>query len=88
MPKIKAEKSFSHKSFKLIKNNPDLQEKILKATKLLRQNPFDQSLKTHALSGQLKGKYACFLTNDMRIIFKIDDNVIHILDIGTHDEVY
>ncbi|MBI1810421.1 MAG: type II toxin-antitoxin system mRNA interferase toxin, RelE/StbE family [Nitrospirae bacterium] len=51
-------------------------------------NPFDPTLHTHALTGELKGKYACSLTHELRVVFKLHDDIVHLLDIGTHDEVY
>jgi mRNA-degrading endonuclease YafQ of YafQ-DinJ toxin-antitoxin module len=52
------------------------------------------ALSTHKLSGQLIGLWACSCGYDCRIVFAIElDNetqleVIVLLDIGTHDEVY
>ncbi len=45
-------------------------------------------LHTHSLTGEMKGKYACSLTYELRIVFKLYDDIIHFLDIGSHDEVY
>ncbi len=45
-------------------------------------------LHTHPLTGNLKGKYACSLTHDLRIVFKLASDTIHLIDIGSHDEVY
>ena len=49
-----------------------------------------KSLKTHKLKGDLKEVYACSLDYQYRIILNIViiDNVIYLIDIGTHDEVY
>lgn len=73
---------------KLVKGSPEIDDKLTKVLSLLQQNPFTPSIKTHSLSGQHKGKYACSLTEDLRVVFKLHDNIIHLLDIGTHDEVY
>jgi mRNA interferase YafQ len=54
----------------------------------LSSNPFDPSLRTHALTGELKGKYACSLTYDLRVVFTLYNDIVHLLDIGSHDEVY
>ncbi|MFN3481157.1 MAG: type II toxin-antitoxin system YafQ family toxin, partial [Thermodesulfovibrionales bacterium] len=88
LPKLVFEKHFIRCANKLIKGSPDLDPKLEKILLLLKENPFNPSLKTHALSGNLKGKYACSLTHDLRIIFKLTSETIHLLDIGTHDEVY
>ena len=54
----------------------------------LASDPFDPALHTHALTGDLKGKYACSLTYNLRVVFKVHDDIVYLLDIGSHDEVY
>ena len=55
---------------------------------------FAPSLGTHKLSGNLNGLQSCSCGYDCRIVFSIeqgtepDHEVIVLLDIGTHDEVY
>lgn len=41
-----------------------------------------------ALTGDMKGRYACSLIHELRVIFRLYDDIIHLLDIGSHDEVY
>ncbi|KJR40115.1 plasmid stabilization protein [Candidatus Magnetoovum chiemensis] len=86
--KIEYSKAFKKKTAKLIEKNPKVQEPLKTLFLMLENNPFDHSIKTHALSGNLKGLYACSLTYDLRLTFKISDDYIHLIDIGTHDEVY
>lgn len=88
MRKLVLEKHFIRKANKLIKASPDLEKKLEKVLELLQNDPFIPPLKTHGLSGKLKGRYACSLTHDLRIIFKLTPEAVHIIDIGTHDEVY
>jgi addiction module RelE/StbE family toxin len=89
MPKtIRIAASFSRHSKKIIKRTPELNESIKKTISKLIVNPFDQTLHTHPLKGKLKGKYACSLTSDLRIIFRLVDDTLYLLEIGTHDEVY
>jgi addiction module RelE/StbE family toxin len=88
VPKLILEKHFIKLANKLIKKSPEVDEKLSTVLTLLEKEPFSPSLKTHPLSGKLKGKYACSLTYDLRIIFKLTGDATHILDIGTHDEVY
>jgi addiction module RelE/StbE family toxin len=83
------------KNFKrLIKKNPQLQAKILTVLELLSNDPFTASLKSHKLTGQLDGLWSCSVTYDCRIIFAFrkdsvtEDNLIVLVDIGSHDEVY
>jgi mRNA interferase YafQ len=55
---------------------------------------FDPRLKTHALTGELAGRYACACGYDCRIVFSLAKDTrtkkekVLLLDVGTHDEVY
>ncbi|MBF0344829.1 MAG: type II toxin-antitoxin system mRNA interferase toxin, RelE/StbE family [Nitrospirae bacterium] len=73
---------------KIIKHSPSIDEKLSGAFNLLQQDPFNPFLKTHPLAGFLKGLYSCSLTHDIRIVFKLSDDAVHLINIGTHDEVY
>lgn len=86
--RLELEKAFRKRSKKLFKKNPLLQKACEQVLLKLSSDPFDPALHTHALAGGLKGKYACSLTYELRIIFKLYPDTVHLLDIGTHDEVY
>jgi len=79
---------------KIIKKNPQLQEQIIKALKLLADDPFTPSLKSHKLGGNLAGLWSCSVAYNCRIIFSFSEDeklleiVILLVDIGSHDEVY
>ena len=79
---------------RLVRKNPQLQEKILKILELLGNDPYTPSLKSHKLTGQLEGLWACSVAYDCRIIFAFKqdpittDELIVLVDIGSHDEVY
>lgn len=55
---------------------------------------FFPGLGTHKLSRQLDGFQSCYCGYDCRVVFSIEQDaetnteVIVLLDIGTHDEVY
>lgn len=55
---------------------------------ILQNNPHTASLKTHKLTGKLKNSLAFSITYEYRLVFTIIDHEIHLLAIGTHDEVY
>ena len=83
------------RSFKKItKKNPQLIDQIVKALKLLGEDPFTSSLKSHKLGGNLAGLWSCSVAYDCRIVFRFSDDekfleiVILLVDIGSHDEVY
>jgi len=86
--KIKFAESFPKKAKKLLKKNPSLEDVFREVLHRLSEDVFISSLHTHALSGDLKGKFVCTLTYDLRIIFKLSDDAVLLLDIGSHDEVY
>ncbi len=86
--RLELEKPFRKKSKKLLQKNPSLKDLYEKLLAKLANNPFDPALHTHPLTGVLKGKYACSLTHDLRVVFRLYDDIVHLLDIGSHDEVY
>nr|WP_234419845.1 type II toxin-antitoxin system mRNA interferase toxin, RelE/StbE family [Nodularia spumigena] len=51
-------------------------------------------MKSHKLSGQLEGLWACSVAYDCRIIYTLkqaedaQEEIIVLVDIGSHDEVY
>ncbi len=78
----------------LIRKHPELKPKTENILRLLAENPFNPSLQTHKLKGQLAGSWACTVEYDCRIVFDFIENsesgdeAILLLDIGSHDEVY
>lgn len=79
---------------KFVKRNFDLQQRIEDTLQQMETDVFDSKLGTHKLSGKLEGLQSCSCGYDCRIVFSIekgtetDGEVIVLLDIGTHDEVY
>jgi len=90
MYNIKQTDTFEKKSIKFFKKHRDLVPKFKKVIDKLADNPFDNSLKTHKLKGNLSDFYACSLTYQYRIVLTIEirDEEIVLVNIGTHDEVY
>ena len=86
--------SFKRSFKRLTKNNNDLKSKIIETLELLQENPYNPKLKTHKLQGKLKNLFASIVEYDCRIIFTFtvnpenNDQVIALIDIGTHDNVY
>jgi mRNA interferase YafQ len=91
---LKTDPSFKRSFKRLTKKNPQLQDKILEVLELLSHDPFTPSLKSHKLGGKLEGLWYCSVAYDCRIIFafRIDipmgEELIALVDIGSHDEVY
>lgn len=75
---------------KFFKKHRDLIPKYSKVLKQLKMDPFEGTLKTHKLKGELDKYFACSLTYEYRIILtiKIVEDEIILMDIGSYDEVY
>lgn len=65
--------SLAKRAFKrFVRKNPQLQKKIFETINLLASDPFTFSLKSHKLSGQLEGLWACSVAYDCRIIYTLN----------------
>lgn len=74
---------------KRIKGNTDLEAKFWQKLELFTVDPYDQSLKTHKLSGKLKEVWSFSVDYDERVLFYFtEDGKAVFVDIGSHDEVY
>ncbi len=81
--------SFKRAYKKVTIANPDLKPKIAQALETFADNPLHPSLRTHKLSGKLKGLWAFVVGYDCRVVFQfLDDQDVLLIDIGKHDEVY
>lgn len=67
-----------------------LQAKVDVAIKHFVIDPFDYSLKNHALTGEMLGKRAFSVTGDYRVVFEEYNHyaLVLLLDVGTHNQVY
>ena len=94
MKKLAWGSSFRRAFKRRVRKNPALEEKILEALAQLAQDPAAPGLKSHKLHGQLEGLWACWVEYDCRIIFTFEldpestEEMIVLIDVGTHDEVY
>ena len=59
---------------KVIKKNPQLKQEIAKILRLLANDPFALSLKSHKLRGDLAGLWSCSVAYDCRIIFSFSED--------------
>lgn len=84
--KIVTSKRFDKKYAKLPKEKQILCDKKLGQ---FFQDPNLPSLKNHLLKGKLVGRRAFSVTSDYRIIYRfLDKEVIKLIDLGTHAQVY
>ncbi len=81
---------FNRKLLKFLKSHPELTDKYKKTVLHLRHNPFHPSLRLHKLQGNLQEFYSVSINMKYRILldFKIQDDQIILLDIGSHYYLY
>lgn len=76
---------YSSKYIKSFKNFSAQRKIINRKVDMFIANPFDKSLKTHKLSGELSGFWAFSINYHLRIIFYfIEEDIIGFVNIGTH----
>ena len=86
--------SFRRAFKRYTRRNLARQRRVFETLKELADDPFHPALKTHKLSGELKGLWACWVEYDCRIVFAFEpdpdtgEEMIVLIDLGTHDEVY
>lgn len=81
-------KRFDKKLINFCKSHPDLLKKVSQVMDLIAKDYLNQKLKTHKLSGSLKECYSSSIDYSYRIVFKVSDSEIYLLNIGSHDDVY
>ena len=50
-------------------------------------DPLDPLLRTHKLKGDLDGYWAFSVDEDLRVLFRWEDDVFTLVALGNHDEV-
>jgi addiction module RelE/StbE family toxin len=86
--------AFVRKFKRLAKKNSQLRSQVEKTLQLLAEDPFDSSLRTHKLRGDLDGVWSCSIDYDNRLLFEFVTNCdsgeeeILLLTLGSHDDVY
>ena len=76
---------------KWIRRHPELKAQFAKKISVFSGDPFHPSLKTHALSGVMKGLWSFRITYEHRLVFDFADDdrsKVILIDIGSHEEVY
>ena len=79
-------KSYAKSYKKLIQNNPKLITKIDNRINIFLSNPIE--VDDHPLKGSLKNFRSFSITGDIRIKYKIVDEIYEFILIGTHNQVY
>lgn len=87
--KIELHPNFKKYYKKRIATNPQLVKKTLERIELFQQNPKSPILRSHKLLGKKNVYWAFSVTGDIRIVyFRISQDHVIFLDIGTHSQVY
>jgi len=75
---------------RFLKRHPDLLERYQRTLALLEDNPFQPTLRLHALQGQLAGLHAVSINLQYRITLElqIHEHEIILVSVGSHGEVY
>jgi len=78
------------KDFKRYKNQPKKLEKLLDVFKMLENGKeLPKELRPHRLAGQYKNCMECHVEGDFLLIwFDANSDIIEILRIGTHSELF
>jgi addiction module RelE/StbE family toxin len=84
--------AFIRAAKRLVKKDSHAAEALRKALEQLSQDAYHPSLKTHKLSGELAGFWACSAGYDLRIVFSFvqweGQEAILLHSVGSHEEVY
>jgi addiction module RelE/StbE family toxin len=94
MRKLVLTPKFKRTYRKFVSRDFKLKKRIEDTLRQMEKDVFAPNLSTHSLKGELFGLKACSCGYDCRIVFSIEvdpetqDEVIVLLDIGTHDDVY
>ena len=78
------------KDFKKYRNQPNKLKKLLEVLIMLEnEEDLPKALKTHQLSGKYKDCIECHIEGDFLLIWIDDDSdIIEILRIGSHSELF
>jgi len=90
MYEIKFSDSYEKKAIKFFKKHKSIYPQYEKTIELLEYNPNHPSLRLHKLQGKMNKFSSISINMKYRVIidFIIIDNVITLIDIGSHDDVY
>ena len=94
MRRVARAPSFRRMLRRYLRRNPQDRDRVARALERLAANPFEPTLETHMLKGELSGLWACTVAYDCRIVFdfvtdpRTNEEIILLIRIGTHAEVY
>ena len=86
--KIKYKKAFLKNYQKRIKSNKNLVKKFNERLLTFADNPSDSQLRNHRLTGGMNDYFSFSITGDIRVVYRIIDNIVYFYDVGSHNQVY
>ncbi|GAA7312791.1 type II toxin-antitoxin system YafQ family toxin [Helicobacter pylori] len=89
MLEIELKKKFTKDLKKHILNQKiELEVFDLVVENLRNQIPLDKRFKDHALSGTYKGCRECHIKPDVLLVYRVKDNVLTLVRLGSHSELF
>ena len=77
---------FERELFALFKSRRLTEARVKKILRLLAKDPHHSTLRLHKLSGT--NNYAASVDRNIRLILHFENDIVILLRIGSHDEVY
>ncbi|GAA7847864.1 type II toxin-antitoxin system YafQ family toxin [Helicobacter pylori] len=89
MLEIELKKKFTKDLKKHILNQKiDLEVFDLVVENLRNKIPLDEKFKDHALVGEYKGCRECHIKPDVLLVYRIQNNVLTLVRLGSHSELF
>ncbi len=86
--KLVRTKTFKRSFKKLNLSDTDLQNFIDIIYKLSNDISLDKKYKDHQLKGELKEFRECHIKPDFLLVYRIKNNQLELIDIGSHSELF
>ncbi len=89
MLEIELKKKFTKDLKKHILNQKiELEVFDLVIENLRNQIPLDEKFKDHALVGEYKGCRECYIKPDVLLVYRIQNNALTLVRLGSHSELF
>ena len=90
MIEIRFAEGYEKKVVRFFKKHKDLYPQYKKTLEILSRDPYHPSSRLHKLQGKLSNFYSVSINMKYRVVldFIIQDDVIILIDIGSHSDVY
>ena len=86
--KLSRENSFKRSYKKLKLSDKEEQAYIDIIYKLLSDERLEEKYKDHQLKGSLEAFRECHIKPDLLLIYRIQNNTLELVDIGSHSELF